>query len=390
MMQDVTEQKRNQAKLMEAQKMDSIGNLAAGISHDINNVLGGILGYADMISEDTKEEKTRDRAEKIMNSSHRVSNLVEKILAFARGGKNIIKPVDMNSAVKEVYSLLKRSVEKTISLEQTLQEDLYNIDADPTQIHQVLLNLCVNASQAMPNGGTLNITTENTKLCKKFCTEHTDLTPGNYVRVTVKDTGYGMTPEIQQRIFEPYFTTKKESGKEGTGLGLAMVMGIVKNHKGQVYVESEPNKGTTFTIYLPKGSLDQETQRNDKVKIKKSEGTILLVDDEEIIRDVGFSMLETMGYKPITAKDGWEAAETYKKIAKETKAVILDISMPRMDGRDAYQIMKGMNPDIKVLITSGHASEGKVQQILDMGANGFLQKPFKKEQLYHALEKILK
>jgi len=387
---DITERKRNQAKLLEAQKMDSIGNLAAGIAHDFNNVLGGVLGYADMISEETGEEKTRDRATKIVASSQRASDLVGKILAFGRGGKNIIKPVDLNSTVKEVYSLLKRSVEKTIVLEQTLQDGLYTIDGDPTQMQQILLNLCINASHAMPNGGTLSVTTENIIMRKKSCAEHPGLTPGNYVKLTVKDTGYGMTPEIQQRIFEPYFTTKKDSNLPGTGLGLAMVQGIVKNHNGHIDVWSEPSKGAVFTIFLPAGTDAHKESRSQKTKIRKREGTILLVDDEEIIRDMCSSMLELIGYTPVIAKDGYEAVEAYKKIAKEAKAVILDISMPIMDGKDAYGLIKASNPDVKVLITSGHASEGKAQQILDMGANGFLQKPFTKEQLFVALENILK
>jgi CheY-like chemotaxis protein len=308
-------------------------------------------------------------------------------LGFARGGKYEVRPTDLNELVQKSSEMFGRT-KKEVRIHRKCEEDVWTVAVDRAQIEQVLLNLYVNAWQAMPGGGDLYIRGENVTLdenaARLFAAK-----PGNYVKVSVTDTGVGIDEETQQRIFEPFFTTK-EMGR-GTGLGLASAYGIIKNHGGIINVYSRKGQGTTFNVYLPateRAINEQGPEERDK-EIQQGHETVLLVDDEDMIIDVGEKMLREMGYKVLLAKSGKAAVEVYKKHRDEIDLVILDMIMPDMGGGDAYDTLKGINPDIMVLLSSGYSIDGQATEILKRGCDGFIQKPFNMSQLSQAMRKTL-
>jgi CheY-like chemotaxis protein len=313
------------------------------------------------------------------------ARLTSHLLGYARKGRYEVKPVNLNQLVEETSDTLGRT-KKEITIHRELAEDLFAIEADPGQIEQVLLNLFVNASDAMPGGGdlilkTMNVTHEDMK-GKLY-----DPKPGNYVLLVATDTGIGMDKETIERIFDPFFTTK-EMGR-GTGLGLASAYGIMKAHGGYIDVDSRKGQGTTFSIYLPASEKEiEEVVRHTDRLIRGSE-TVLLVDDEDTIREVGQELLEAMGYRVLMASDGKEAIELYKKDRNDIDMVLLDMVMPNMGGGDAYDRMKEINPDIKVLLSSGFSIDGEATQILERGCNDFIQKPFTMKELSRKIREIL-
>lgn len=386
---DVTERKRMEARLREVQKMQALGTLAGGIAHDFNNLLMGILGNASLLLLDEDTDNPRyERLKSIEKYVQSGSDLTRQLLGFARGGKYHVKPSNLNDLVKKSSEMFGRT-KKEIKIHSKYQADLRTVEVDEGQIEQTLLNLYVNAWQAMPGGGEIYLETENVVL-DRCCLEAYSLEPGNYVKLSVTDTGVGMDEHTRRRIFDPFFTTK-EMGR-GTGLGLASAYGIIRNHGGILTVSSEKGKGSTFEIYLPaseKGIL-KETQSEEEL----SDGTetILLVDDEDMIIEVGKQMLRRLGYKVLVAKGGREALEIMSKThgsGSSPDLVILDMIMPDMCGGETYDRIKAINPDVKVLLSSGYSINKQAREILERGCNGFIQKPFTVKQLSQRSREIL-
>jgi len=381
--EDITERRQLEAQLRQAEKMDAIGQLAGGIAHDFNNQLVGILGYAEMLREEAGSNPTLTRyADNILLAVKRSSDLTAQLLAFSRKGKYLTTTVDLHRVVFEVVSLLKHSIDKRISIQQQLKANPSTTVGDPTQLQSAVLNLALNARDVMPDGGELVFATDVVELDEEYCsTVPYDVTPGSYLQVSVADTGTGMDEQTRARIFEPFFTTK-EPGK-GTGMGLAAVYGTIKNHKGSITVYSEPGHGSTFRLYLPlvsESSVAPDATRRPAERVEGG-GHVLLVEDDEMVRDVGRQMLETLGYTVTTRADGAQALEHYEKEWRSIDLVILDMVMPVMGGKEAFIGMRKINPDIVALLSSGFSIDGEPQNIIDEGVKGFIQKPFRRGEL---------
>ncbi len=385
-LKDITKAKRLEAQFQQAQKLEAVGTLAGGIAHDFNNLLMGIQGNLSLIAMDIASTHPHyERLKKIEKQIQSGARLTSQFLGYARKGKYEVKPVDLNQMLKEASETFGRT-RKEVTIHRELAEGLLAIEADPGQIEQVLLNLFVNASDAMPGGGDLILKTMNVTH-KDMKGKLYDPRPGKYVLLTVTDTGTGMDTETMERIFDPFFTTK-EMGR-GTGLGLASAYGIIKAHGGYIDVDSKKGQGATFSIYLPASERKVQEAVKTAEPFIKGTGTVLLVDDEEVILEVGKELLEGMGYRVLTAKDGKEAIEVYDKDRDQIDIVVLDMVMPNMGGGQAYDRMKEINPDIKVLLSSGFSIDGKASEILERGCNGFIQKPFSMKELSGKIRDIL-
>ena len=383
------EKKQLESQLIHAEKMQAIGTLAGGIAHDFNNLLMGISGRTSLILMNIDPDNANyEDIIAIKNAVKNAASLTKQLLGFARGGKYEIKPTCMNDILEKNSQMFGR-MNKEIMIHKNFQTDIGIVDLDQGQISQVLLNLFVNAKHAMPDGGDLYIETKNVELNEKLC-KPLELPPGNYVKISVKDTGIGIDKQLMDRIFEPFFTTK-EMGM-GTGLGLASVYGIIKNHNGTINVNSEKGKGTTFNIYLPitnrKVSKEMEI-KTDRELIKGKE-TILLVDDEKEPIEVGKMMLEALGYKVILAKSGKEALTVYRENSEKIDMVVLDMIMPEMSGSETYKHLKKISSEVKVLLSSGYSFNRQAEEIIDNGCIGFIQKPFSINQLSYKIREVLK
>lgn len=383
------ERRKLEEQLFQAQKMESIGRLAGGVAHDFNNILTSIMGYAELLKLKFSNTSGREKkaADIIIQSSERASDLTQQLLAFARGGKYNPVAMIVNDLIKQTINVSEKIFEKNIEVKYDLEEKLKPIEADRNQLDQVLTNIIINAKDAMPNGGELIFKTANVFLDEKYTTKFQELKPGNYVEISITDTGIGMPRSVKDRIFEPFFTTKGAGC--GTGLGLATVYGIIKNHKGHITCASQPGKGTTFTLYLPATEKEIIAEENE-TKVIKGEETILLVDDEKYVRDVAKRQLQRLGYKALTASDGIEAVDIYKKKKKKIDLVLLDMVMPNLAGKETYLELKNINPDIKVVLISGFSQNDKATETLKEGALAFLQKPFKLYELSKVLAEVLK
>jgi PAS domain S-box-containing protein len=387
-MRDVTKQKRLEQQLLQAQKMESIGTLAGGIAHDFNNLLGGILGFASLIKANTPENRRIfDYANTIETSATRAAELTSQLLGFARGGRFEAKPANLNKIVDETLEIVGRTFDKSMEIDTNLFSKLPTVEANAGQLQQVLLNLCVNAHDAMDGMGKLIITTSTELLTNTYVEANIQAKPGLYVVLAVSDTGVGINKETIPRVFEPFFTTKKEG--KGTGLGLSMVYGVVKNHGGFVNVYSELCVGSTFKVYLPASGKPELMETLETGPAKGGEELILVVDDEDSIRSLAEEMLESGGYKVLLAENGLEAAEIYEKRGKEIGLVILDMVMPKMGGREAFLKLKAMDPEVKALLSTGYSQDGKTQTILDSGVKGFLQKPYRLNALLSKVRSVL-
>jgi PAS domain S-box-containing protein len=384
---DITDSKRLEAQLQQAQRMEAIGTLAGGIAHDFNNVLMGIQGHASLVSLETDPDHPHfEHLKGIEETVQRGADLTRQLLGFARGGKYEVKPTDLNELIEKTSEMFGRT-KKEIKIHTKHQKEIWPVEVDQAQIQQVLLNLHVNAWQAMPHGGDLYIETSNVEFYENY-TKPFGVEPGNYVKISVTDTGIGMDKATQQRIFDPFFTTR-EMGR-GTGLDLSSAYGIIKNHDGIINVYSEKGKGATFNIYLPASKKElpiREKRLPDE--ILKGTETVLLVDDEDMVLGVGEEMLKKMGYRVLLATSGKEAVELYKRHKNEIDLVILDMIMPDMGGGEAYDRMKGDNPKVKVILSSGYSIEGQANEILERGCNGFIQKPFNIQELSGKIRGIL-
>ena len=378
--------RQTENQLHEAQKMEAIGTLAGGIAHDFNNLLMGIQGRISLMLMDYNSDyphyKHLKRIETIIE---RGADLTRQLLGFAMGGKYEVRPTDINDLIGKCSEMFART-KKEIRICGKYQKDIRTVEIDRGQIEQVLLNLYVNAWQAMPGGGELYLETENVTLDESYVKAF-NIEPGYYIKISVTDNGIGMDEATSQRIFEPFFTTK-EIGK-GTGLGLASAYGIIKNHKGIINVSSEKEKGTTFSIYLPASVKELTEEKQLPCELLKGTETVLFVDDEEMIREVGGALLRQLGYKVLSAGNGKEAVEVYSNNKDKIDIVVLDMIMPEMGGDKTYDKMKEINPDIKVLLSSGYSVNGNATKILERGCDGFIQKPFSMKQLSKSIREIL-
>lgn len=390
---DVTDKKRAEqerqkleTRLQQSQKMEAIGTLAGGIAHEFNNLLMGILGNATlaMMNMDPSNPDYV-RLQNIENNVQKGADLTQRLLGFAREGKFEVKTTDMNQMIRMTTESLGRT-RKGITLSLSLQDDICKVDIDQGQIEQVLKDIYTNAWQAMPGGGTLYLKTENVILDESYI-QPFSVTPGNYVKISITDTGVGMDQETQKRIFDPFFTTR-EKGR-GTGLGLPSAYGIIKNHDGFINVYSEKGHGTTFAFYLPATDKTSAGAMTTPETIVKGTGKVLLVDDEPVILDVGSQLLERLGYDVITARNGKEAIDLFQHCKEETALVILDMIMPVMGGSETFDRLKSEYPEVKVLLSSGYSVDGQASDILRRGCNGFIQKPFNLEQLARKISDIL-
>jgi two-component system, cell cycle sensor histidine kinase and response regulator CckA len=386
MFRDITEQKKLEAQLTQAQKMQAIGTLAGGIAHDFNNLLMGIQGRTSLMFLNT--DSTHGHYEHLKGIESIVesgANLTKQLLGFARGGKYEVKPTDLNMLIDKSAQMFGRT-RKEIRIHTDFDREIWTVEVDRGQIEQVMLNLYVNAWHAMPEGGDLFLRT------KKVHLQHEEailfsIEPGPYIKITIEDTGIGMDEATRGRIFEPFFTTK-EMGR-GTGLGLASAYGIVKNHGGIIDVSSERGGGTIFNIFLPKSEKYVQEQTPSPSALSLGTEAILLVDDEEMIIEVGQEILQEMGYKVFLARTGREAVDVYRHNKQEIDMVILDMIMPDMGGGEAYDKMKEIHPGIKVLLSSGYSVEGQASEILARGCNGFIQKPFSAKKLSQTIRQVL-
>jgi PAS domain S-box-containing protein len=370
---DITDKKHLETQLLQAQKMEAIGTLAGGIAHDFNNLLMVVAGYASLMLSDLDSSHPHySKLKQIEQQVRSGSELTAQLLGFARRGKYNVKPLDVNEIMRSSAGMFGRT-KKEITIREKYDPDLCTVEVDRGQIEQVLLNLYVNAWHAMPAGGDIYLETNNVILDESYIKPY-KVQPGRYARISVTDTGVGMDETIRRRVFEPFFTTK-EMGR-GSGLGLASAYGIIKNHGGIINVYSEKGHGTTFTIYLPASEKEVVREKEMSVKMVKGTETILFVDDEEMIRNVGRELLEELGYKVFIARDGEEAVNIYKANKDGIDLVILDMIMPGTGGGETYDRLKEIDSGIKVLLSSGYSINGEASKILERGCSGFIQKPF--------------
>ncbi|MFZ0613469.1 MAG: ATP-binding protein [Desulfobacterales bacterium] len=383
---DVTETKHLQEQLLQAQKMEAIGTLAGGIAHDFNNLLMGVQGRTSlMLSEIGADHPHFENLKGIEDHVRSASNLTRQLLGFARGGRYEVEALDLGLVIREKNRLFGR-MQKGIVIQEKLPPDLWMVAADRSQIEQVLLNLYINAWQAMPGSGTLCVQAANIDLDAGGLAAY-KLPAGRYVRISVADTGTGMDAATCDRIFEPFFTTK-EMGR-GTGLGLASAYGIIQSHGGFITVESTEGQGTTFDIYLPATDRPADITARPVAAIQRGAGTILLVDDEKMILAVGSQMLQRLGYEVLTASGGREAVRICKRHHGRIGLVILDFIMPDLGGKETCALLKAVNPAVKVLLSSGYALDGKAGAIAKYGCDGFIQKPFDLNTLSQKISRLL-
>ncbi|MBN1613835.1 MAG: response regulator, partial [Deltaproteobacteria bacterium] len=367
-------------------KMEAIGTLAGGIAHDFNNLLTGIQGYTSIMLMDLDSRHPHFRKLRaIENYIKSGADLTRQLLEFAKGGKYRVSTIGMNDLVKKSSQMFGRT-RKDISIHRQCSRDLWAVDADPGQIEQVLLNIYVNAYHAMPNGGGLYLETRNIVLDESR-SKLLSVQSGRYVKISVTDTGIGMDEHVKERIFEPFFTTK-EMGR-GTGLGLASAYGIIKNHGGFINVYSEKGKGTTISFYLPATGKKIEPQKEEQGEWIKGKETILLVDDEEMILDVNREVLESLGYKIIVAKNGLDAIDAYGSHKEEVGLVILDMIMPGIGGSETFDRLRQINPQVKIILSTGYSLIGQAQNIMDRGCDAFIQKPYRMDDLSKKIREVL-
>jgi two-component system cell cycle sensor histidine kinase/response regulator CckA len=381
------EKKKLEAELYQARKMEAIGTLVGGLAHDFNNLLMGLQGRISLMLLDLDSRhphyETLKQQEAIIKNG---ADLTRQMLGFAREGKYEVKPININEIIHKTSDMFGRT-KKEVTINRKYGDDIWTVEVDQSQIEQVFVNIYINAWQAMPGGGHLYIETENVNLGQTKMNSFT-ISQGRYVKISITDTGVGMDKVTKERIFEPFFTTR-EMGR-GTGLGLASVYGIIKNHDGFIDVSSEKGHGTTFYIYLP--AIEKkigDDKLSPKTELLQGTETIMLVDDERIILDVGEEVLKTMGYNVLLASSGNEAIEHMERDKEAIDMVILDMIMPEMSGGEVFDRIKKIKPDVKVLLSSGYSYHDRAQEILDRGCNGFIQKPYRIEDLSKKIREIL-
>jgi PAS domain S-box-containing protein len=388
-LRDVTQQMVLERQLREAQKMEAVGTLAGGIAHDFNNLLQIVLGFSDLLlMGKNRQSREYEGLRSIRDAARRGSDLVNQILAFSRKVETDPRPIDLNDVIEKVERLLRRTIPKMIHVEVQLDQGLKKVLADPGQIEQILINLAINAKDAMPEGGRISIGTNSVTLDDHYCKICPEVQRGDYVRLVVSDTGHGMTKEVLDRIFEPFFTTKPLG--QGTGLGLAMVFGLVKIQGGHITCQSESGKGTTFEIYLPAMEMEMgpDLSMSGEIPALGTE-TILLVDDEELIRNWGAEVLSNAGYTVITAGDGREALDLYRMKRDSISLIILDLVMPRLGGKQCLEEFVSIDKTAKVLVASGFSIDELTRTFLLERVKGIVKKPFEVTALLKAVRSAL-
>jgi PAS domain S-box-containing protein len=389
---DVTDRRRFEKQFLRAQRMESIGTLAAGIAHDLNNLLMPIMMGVTLLKQYNPSQLGLRALDNIERSAIRGRDLVKQVLSFARGVEGSRVPINVGDVIREVRSIVESTFPKNVSLEMDSPDDLWWIDGDPTQLNQVLLNLCVNARDAMPIGGVLAVTARNADIDEHYASMHRGLTAGRFVMVQVADAGVGIPQQIIDRIFEPFFTTK-EVGR-GTGLGLSTVVAIVRSHGGTVHVYSELGKGTKFTVYLPAQQLGETPalpSQPAKRSLPRGDGElILVVDDEPPILAITLQTLEAFGYKVIVSKDGAQAVGLYALRRDEIALVITDMMMPVMDGPALITALRHIDPDVKIIASSGLTDDGRASRAAFAGITDFLYKPYSADVLLNTVSGLLK
>lgn len=389
LIRDATQQKKLEKQLLHAQKMEAVGTLAGGIAHDFNNLLHVIYGYAELLLMDLESDEDKSsKIEQILQSAKRGSELARQMLTFSSTRETRPQSVDLNEALPPLRDLLERTFPKEISIQLDLPDTLPNVLVDPEQLEQLVTNLAVNARDAMPGGGELRIEAAKVILQPGCHPELSELEPGPYVRIEITDTGHGMDAAVRERIFEPFFSTK-EVGK-GTGLGLAMAYGIVNNHGGTMVCNSEPGTGTSFQVYFP--GFDPPPVEAEPIPdepVEHGAATILVVDDEPFIRDLGRQLFTRFGYDVLVAEDGKQALEIYEETMDQIDLVILDLIMPNMDGDECLGRLLKLNPEVKVIISTGFSPNGPSREILQQGAKGLLPKPFRIADALHIVHQVL-
>jgi PAS domain S-box-containing protein len=383
---DISDRKRLETQLRHAQKMEAVGTLAGGIAHDFNNLLMGIQGYASLMLLKTDPDhphfKSLNSIEQLVQNG---ADLTKQLLGFARDGKYNVTLTDMNEITRNTIRMFWRA-KKELSIYEEYEDGIWPVEVDQGQLQQVLLNMFVNAGHAMPGGGDLTLVTKNVILSVKEA-KVLGLPPARYVRTSISDTGVGIDEETQERIFEPFFTTK-ELGR-GTGLGLASAYGIVQNHQGTISVESRVGEGTTFHVYLPATEKTRKIKKQFFERHHNGPETVLLVDDEDVVLEVGSQILRELGYTVLTAASGQEALEIYAANRDKIDVVVLDMIMPGMGGGETYDNIKALKMDVKVLLSSGYSIMGEASAILKRGCQGFIQKPFTMKSFSEKLREIL-
>ncbi|OIP92562.1 MAG: hypothetical protein AUK55_09265 [Syntrophobacteraceae bacterium CG2_30_61_12] len=385
-MRDVSERKRLEKQLQQADKMQALGTMAAGIAHDFNNLLMGIQGLTSLIL--LKTSPTSPEYERLRNIEQHVQSgaaLTSQLLGFARGNRGFVKSLDLNDVLHKTCNMFSRS-RRSVTVHRIQQEGLWPVEVDRGQIEQVLLNLYLNASHAMPGGGDITVQSANVDL-ESSQARLLNLLPGRYVKLSVTDMGIGMDEETLQRIFEPFFTTKKAG--RGTGLGLASAYAIVKNHGGAIDVKSRPGAGSTFDIYLPASDKGVSKEPVAAESMRRGVETVLLVDDEDIILETGGEILKALGYQVLLAKDPHESLDIYHSNLSTIDVVVLDLVMPGKGGGEVFDDLRTLNPRVKVLLSSGYDLDGEAAAIMKRGCDGFIQKPFTVEKLSRKLREVL-
>ncbi len=385
---DITQMRKIEEELTQSRKMDAIGQLAGGVAHDFNNVLTGIISSVELLKTSVAPGSLEDTyLDIIMQSSQRAADLNAKLLSFSRKGKSVSTPVNVHSIIDDTTAILERSLDKRNRILTRKKAPYHTVTGDDSQLQNALLNLCINAANAMPEGGEILISTENIELEDAFCESSSfDLIPGEYLLIEIQDSGTGIPQKHINRIFEPFFTTKK-AGK-GTGLGLASVYGTVKQHHGAISVYSEVGVGSSFHIYLPVCS-DSTPIRKRVENLIQGTGVILLVDDEEIIRITAEKMLKSMNYEVILARDGREAVDIFRENHRKIDLVLLDMIMPVLNGRETFNMIRQIDPDVKVVLSSGFSKAEDVKQMTEKGLSGFIRKPYRKAELSRIIADIL-
>jgi nitrogen-specific signal transduction histidine kinase/ActR/RegA family two-component response regulator len=387
---DITEKKKIEAQFMRAQRMESIGTLAGGVAHDLNNILTPIMLSIEILKDLSTGPEAKNILQTLEVSAKRGADIVRQVLSFARGLEGQRIEVQPKHLLKDLESIIKDTFPKDIRLQFSVPNEIWTILGDPTQVHQILLNLCVNARDAMPNGGTLTVGVENCVLDEQYAAMNIQAKPGRYVKISVTDSGTGIPPDLIDKIFEPFFTTKALN--KGTGLGLSTVMAIVKSHDGIVNVYSEPGKGTTFKVYLPAMETSSEVRKeqSEAANLPRGNGeTVLVVDDEASILTITSQTLQAFGYRVVTAMDGADALSVYVQHRNEIAVVLTDMMMPVLDGPATIQALMRINPTVKIIAASGLNTNGGEAKPAGAGVKHFLTKPYTAGTLLKAMRAIL-
>jgi len=385
-LRDITERRQLEERIADAKKLESLGLLAGGIAHDFNNLLSGVMGYASLLKTKLDPKSAGYRyADHIETASTHAKDLTAQLLAFARGGQYELRRINLNQVVLDSVRMLRLSMPRAVKLTTRLTSRLRWVDADPTQMAQVITNLFTNAVEAMPAGGQITIRTENASFDRDAAARPPHLDPGPYAHLSVSDTGRGIAAKTLAKVFEPFYSTKGV----GHGLGLSAVYGIMRNHHGAVTIESEPDQGTTVHVYLPAAPAPRPAKPDGSPGLVKGREMILVVDDEAIIRDLLERILEELGYHVILAPDGERAIEIFRSQAETIDCVLLDMVLPGMDGGEVLGVMRELKPDVRVILCTGYALKGTVDEMLREGVVGVLRKPFQIEELSSALRTAL-